>query len=243
MLAELETTFIRFLPPMPLNIPSSSQPDSKDEIGKGHKLSDNQDHDLAAGPSNVLPAAPSRVKRRNQGKSSGQATPISSGEQKSPATLEEPSFENNSDFIAFGFDDGPEVGDDRQRKKDEEAPLERDWDKGKGKMRERDDGGGKKRKVEFDRSDGYSNKKERTDAASRKAPWVTDVDWEESTNVAELLHREVEAFVRYISPTREEHEVRSLTIALVSQAISQKFEDAESIRVWQLRDQAVPSAR
>jgi hypothetical protein len=39
----------------------------------------------------------------------------------------------------------------------------------------------------FDPDDGYSNKKQRTDAASRKAPWVTGLNWERCNNVAEML--------------------------------------------------------
>jgi non-canonical poly(A) RNA polymerase PAPD5/7 len=41
------------------------------------------------------------------------------------------------------------------------------------------------------------------------------------------LHREVEAFVKYVSPTREEDEVRSLAVTLISQAITKKFPDAK----------------
>ena len=33
--------------------------------------------------------------------------------------------------------------------------------------------------------------------------------------------------MKYISPTQEEDEVRSLSVALISQAISQKFSDAK----------------
>ncbi|KAI0005940.1 hypothetical protein BJV74DRAFT_760958 [Russula compacta] len=213
---------------MSLDGPSSSRPDSKDEIGTSHKNREDREPgvlDAAAGPSNTTVGA-TKLKRRSKAKGSGAATPIPQGEQKSLAVFEEPSFENNGDFIAFGLDDGPRVLDNL-RKEDEEGPRERDWEQGKGKMREGDGGGGKKRKADFDRNDGYNNKKERTDAASRKAPWVTDVDWEGSANVAELLHREVEAFVKYISPTPEEDEVRSLVVALISRAISKRFLDAK----------------
>jgi non-canonical poly(A) RNA polymerase PAPD5/7 len=41
------------------------------------------------------------------------------------------------------------------------------------------------------------------------------------------LHREVEAFVNYISPTPVEDEVRSLVVDLVSRAVTQAFPDAE----------------
>ena len=37
----------------------------------------------------------------------------------------------------------------------------------------------------------------------------------------------MEAFVKYISPTHEEDEVRSLVVTLISQAISTKFPDAK----------------
>lgn len=185
--AHLETILICFLPAMSLDGPSSSRPVSKDEIGTSHNNREDREPgvlDAAAGPSNTTEGA-TKLKRRSKAKGSGVTTPVPPGEQKSPAVFEEPSFENNGDFIAFGLDDEPRVLDN-SRKQDEEEPLERDWEQEKGKMRECDGGGGKKRKGDFDRNDGYNNKKARTDAASRKAPWVTDVDWEGSANVAEL---------------------------------------------------------
>ena len=41
------------------------------------------------------------------------------------------------------------------------------------------------------------------------------------------MHHEVEAFVKYISPTPVEDEVRSLVVALISQAISRSYPDAQ----------------
>lgn len=41
------------------------------------------------------------------------------------------------------------------------------------------------------------------------------------------LHREVEAFVNYVSPTPVEDEVRSLVVEIVSKAVTQAFPDAE----------------
>lgn len=169
---------------MPLDGPSGSKLDSK--IGANGKYREDGEcgtSDMTAGPSNIS-AAPTKPKRRGKGKGSGQATPVTPTKQKLPTAVEEPSFENNSDFIALGFEDDPEVHD-RSRKEDKEEPREREWDKGKGRAQDRDNTGGKKRKADFDRNDGY-NKKERMDAASRKAPWVTDVDWEGCANVAEL---------------------------------------------------------
>ena len=40
------------------------------------------------------------------------------------------------------------------------------------------------------------------------------------------LHREVEAFVKYISPTPVEDEVRSLVVGLISRAVTNAFRDA-----------------
>jgi len=168
---------------MSLSRPSSSHLDSKDKIGTSRKYHEDRDQgtvDAAAGPSNV--SALTKPKRKSKGKGSGTATPVSQGEPKSPVAFEEPSFENNGDFIAFGSID------DDHRKEEKEDTRVRDWNKGKGKGKagERDGGGGKRSRTDFDRDDGYNNKKGRTNAASRKAPWANNVDWEGSANVAEL---------------------------------------------------------
>ena len=40
------------------------------------------------------------------------------------------------------------------------------------------------------------------------------------------LHKEVDAFVQYISPSREEHDARSLTVEIISRAIVEAYPDA-----------------
>jgi non-canonical poly(A) RNA polymerase PAPD5/7 len=170
---------------MPLDRLSSPHPDPNDKIDTSRKHREDGERatlDAAASPSN---AGATKLKRRSKGKGSGPAAHDPPRNQESPVVLEEPSFENNSDFIAFRLEDDPEVHD-RLHKESKEELRERDWDKGKETALERDSVGGRKRKADLDRNDGYSNKKERMDAASRKAPWVTDVDWEGSANVAEL---------------------------------------------------------
>jgi non-canonical poly(A) RNA polymerase PAPD5/7 len=164
---------------MPTNEPLSSI-DTKDEFNKDRGGRERDVLDAVAGPSNIS-AAVTKLKKRKS-KSSGTATPVPLDKRKSPAFAEPPSFENNGEFIAFG----PEEDEPDLSREDKEELRDRETDKGKGKGRERDDGGGRKRKADFDRSDGYDNKKQRTDAASRKAPWVADIDWEECTNVADL---------------------------------------------------------
>ncbi|KAJ7706865.1 hypothetical protein B0H17DRAFT_1001303 [Mycena rosella] len=91
----------------------------------------------------------------------------------------------------------------------------REWDRGKRKY-----------DMAFDHSDGYQNKKQRTDAKSRLAPWVDHVDWDGCKNAAELFHREVEGFVNWISPTPQEDEIRGLVVAIISRAVTASFPDA-----------------
>ncbi|KAH9952027.1 hypothetical protein B0H21DRAFT_10348 [Amylocystis lapponica] len=135
------------------------------------------------------------------------------------ASAKSPGQFTEADFIAFAFSD--------EEQDAEELPV-REWDKGKGRVREWDSGGRKRKADEYNAAnDGYTNKKQRVAAASRKAPWVVDLDWESCTNVAEMLHRDVEAFVKYISPTPEEDEVRSLVVQMVSRAVTQAFPDAQ----------------
>ncbi|KZT70088.1 hypothetical protein DAEQUDRAFT_810830 [Daedalea quercina L-15889] len=150
---------------------------------------------------------------------SGLNTPTEPNRQKPLEKTRKNTFEE-ADFIAFGFSE-PEDEVDEQR------PAVREWDKGKGRASERDHAGRKRKQGELDPNDGYGNKRQRVAAASRKAPWTANVDWESCANVAEMLNRDVEAFVHYISPTLEEDEVRSLIVAQISRAVKEKFSDAQ----------------
>ncbi|KAJ7154186.1 hypothetical protein C8R46DRAFT_1041916 [Mycena filopes] len=91
----------------------------------------------------------------------------------------------------------------------------REWDRNKRKY-----------DMVFDPSDGYQSKKQRTDAKSRLAPWVEHVNWDGCKNAAQMLHREVEGFVNWISPTPQEDEIRGLIVAIISHAVSSSFPDA-----------------
>ncbi|KAI0373072.1 hypothetical protein BV20DRAFT_1014460 [Pilatotrama ljubarskyi] len=170
---------------------------------------------------------------------SGSNTPGSSKDaddgkrsRKDDAAARGESSFTEADFIPFSFSD-PEEPEPVK----EDWPPAREWDKGKGKAREKErerewdqerEHAGRKRKVEeIDFNDGFANKKQRVAAASRRAPWVRDVDWDSCANVAEMLHNEVEAFVNYISPTSVEDEVRSLIVALVSRAVNKSYPDAQ----------------
>jgi hypothetical protein len=85
-------------------------------------------------------------------------------------------FHDSEDFIPFAPDSAGE----------EDEPPTREWDKGKSKGRGRDRDSGRRRDRDSYGDDGYANKKQRTDAASRKAPWVADIDWDDCNNVAEM---------------------------------------------------------
>ncbi|CCM06442.1 uncharacterized protein FIBRA_08704 [Fibroporia radiculosa] len=167
-----------------------------------------------------------RRARRKRDKANSEAGPSGSHIESTNAPKTDiPSKEQNSfgdtDFIAFTF------SDEEDQDVEDRRPEVREWDKGKSRTSDRDHTGRKRKVDDSSLDDGYANKKQRVAAASRKAPWVADIDWDSCTNVAEMLHRDVEAFVNYISPTPEENEVRSLVVALITRAVTQAFPDAE----------------
>jgi non-canonical poly(A) RNA polymerase PAPD5/7 len=117
--------------------------------------------------------------------------------KRSPAEPEEPAppepagargTEIGDDFVAFGASSD---GEDEAGASAEPAPAPREWDEGKPAAREGGRAGRRERERERERrrdddEDGFANKKQRLDAASRRAPWVDVVDWEACTNVAEM---------------------------------------------------------
>lgn len=116
-----------------------------------------------------------------EAKSSVSADPKPANADNGPSTRPTESTFGEEDFIAFTFDDEEKTEEEEVV---EVAPPVREWDKGKGKARELDS---RKRKLdEVDVNDGYANKKQRLDAASRRAPWAVDVDWDKCNNVAEM---------------------------------------------------------
>ncbi|KAL5511272.1 hypothetical protein ACEPAH_4487 [Sanghuangporus vaninii] len=133
-------------------------------------------------------------------------------------------FSSDLDFIAL------EPEEDTQPKR----PV-REWDRGKNdrdRYRERDEqANGRKRRREDRERDGTSAPRN-TDAKkanlkSRKHPWTAYVDWDSCRNVAQLLHKEVEAYIKYISPTSVEHEVRHMTVLLIAASIKKTYPDAK----------------
>ncbi|KAJ8517208.1 hypothetical protein ONZ45_g5584 [Pleurotus djamor] len=60
-----------------------------------------------------------------------------------------------------------------------------------------------------------------------RAPWVEWMSWENCHNVAEMMHDEIEAFVKWASPTKEEDEMRGLVVRLIQQAVTKAYPDAQ----------------
>ncbi|KAI5116070.1 hypothetical protein M0805_005583 [Coniferiporia weirii] len=162
-------------------------------------------------------------------------------EEPAPHTSAAPeTFTVDADFIAFVDSD-----DDRSKK-----PT-REWDRGKPEWhrdRDRDGGGGdrdrdsreygrdrkttgRKRGWEESERDGASASWRQgasiADFKSREAPWTANVNWDRCRNVAEMMHKDVEAFVRYTSPTPIEHEVRCMIVKLIARAIEKSYPDAK----------------
>lgn len=138
-----------------------------------------------------------RTRRKEKEAVNAEAGPSNTASSRSPDVSPRASKRTNggntfaeADFIAFTFSDHEE--DDAPARSP--PPSMREWDRGKDKGRGkgwegRQDGehAGRKRKAEeLDLNDGYANKKQRVAAASRKAPWAKDVDWEKCANVAEM---------------------------------------------------------
>jgi non-canonical poly(A) RNA polymerase PAPD5/7 len=90
--------------------------------------------------------------------------------------------------------DGTKNSSERDRVKQNEKSKtypEREWDRGKDtrdndRRDRRDDPDSSRKRRHDDYDDGYTNKKERMDAASRKCPWVNGLDLDRCRNVAEM---------------------------------------------------------
>ncbi|ORY25169.1 hypothetical protein BCR39DRAFT_471705 [Naematelia encephala] len=73
---------------------------------------------------------------------------------------------------------------------------------------------------------GPKNLQEQRRAASRAAPWVDLARMARCDNPGQMLNEEVSAFYQFVSPTREEFEVRLYLIELITRAIRKLWPDA-----------------
>ncbi|KAG2089214.1 hypothetical protein BD769DRAFT_1527146 [Suillus cothurnatus] len=204
--------------------------EQEDERGEVKETAVQHDYDRT-------PKEPRSKRARTNGKGKEKESELELGELPNDSSR---SFEIGDEFIPFAVSDNeaeaPKTQDSRRSNVEitQEKTREREWDKGKldthGDGSRHGGGRGTKRTYEmvFDDEDLRDHRKRRQDfhPTSRKAPWIAKVDWDGCHNVAEMLHREVEAFVRYMSPTEVEEEIRGLVITLVSNAITNAFPDA-----------------
>jgi non-canonical poly(A) RNA polymerase PAPD5/7 len=234
-----ETSTSRNGPP----VPSSSTPV---EGGPSDSGPSRLPHSLVPRLSPLLPPAADTNKTANA------SSTDAAGRSAASTSMD---FATGADFIPFDFSDEEVAAEEEEdgvpsvpspdKGKDRERP---EWDVNvHGELKKN----GMKRSAEVMEEGGYANKKQRTDASSRLTPWVRDVDWDSCRNLAELyvytsspyfllylamarahvvgllrLHQEVTAFVKYISPTPEEHEVRGMVITIITRAIQGTWPDA-----------------
>ncbi|KAG2150705.1 uncharacterized protein EDB93DRAFT_1249720 [Suillus bovinus] len=201
-----------------------------DERGEAKETAVKHDYDRT-------PKEPRSKRARTNGKGKEKDSELELGELPDDSSR---TFEIGDEFIPFAVSDdeaeAPKKDSHRSNVEiTKEKAREREWDKGKRESHGvgSHDGGGRgtKRTYEmvFDDEDLRDHRKRRQDfpPTSRKAPWIAKVDWDSCLNVPEMLHREVEAFVHYMSPTEVEEEIRGLVINLVSNAITNAFPDAK----------------
>ncbi|KAG9099628.1 hypothetical protein FRC06_005081, partial [Ceratobasidium sp. 370] len=79
---------------------------------------------------------------------------------------------------------------------------------------------------QLQRQGGYLNYKQSQHAASRIRPWTLAVDWEACRNPSEMLHREILAYVDYISPSEREHRTRAMIVKMITATIESRWPDA-----------------
>ena len=157
---------------------SASAPDDNSSNRRARrKDKERTNANAEAGPSGSQVSAPSKPPSKNESRRAG----------KERAAVDDNSFAE-ADFIPFSFSDPEE--DDAPAKESSPPPRDGEERKGKGKARangrESEHAGRKRKADEVDLNDGYTSKKERVAAASRKAPWAKDVDWDSCANVAEM---------------------------------------------------------
>ncbi|KAM0790556.1 hypothetical protein ACM66B_004425 [Microbotryomycetes sp. NB124-2] len=86
----------------------------------------------------------------------------------------------------------------------------------------------KRRRLD-DNQDSVGTQRMQKRERDRSTPWceTPGVDWDSCRNATEILNKEAQAFVSYISPTPEEHNLRMWTIELIRRAIQSQYSDAD----------------
>jgi len=118
-------------------------------------------------------------------------------------------FEQQQDFISF-----------------DASPPPRDSPRSHSK-RSRDDYDGD-RAHNGDGGDDEGSRRLQSRERNRSTPWCDrpGVDWDRATSAIDQLNREAHAFVHYVSPSPQEHELRLWTIELIRRTIHHSYPDA-----------------
>ncbi|GAA5882466.1 hypothetical protein JCM3774_001129 [Rhodotorula dairenensis] len=125
-------------------------------------------------------------------------------------------FEQQQDFIGFDHSPpprSPPASNPRKRRvSDRHGPLAADSDRDRD--RDRDENG---------------TRRLRDRERARSTPWCDDpgVDWHRYPTATAQLNAEANAFIRYISPTPTEHELRLHTIELIRRTVKSKYPDSD----------------
>lgn len=79
-----------------------------------------------------------------------------------------------------------------------------------------------------DHADDPSSLRLQSRERNRSTPWCDHpgVDWDRSRSAIDQLNREAHAFVHYVSPTPQEHELRLWTVELIRRTIAHAYPDA-----------------
>ncbi|KAG8725408.1 hypothetical protein FRC12_024191, partial [Ceratobasidium sp. 428] len=128
-------------------------------------------------------------------------------------------FNGHDDFISFG----DEINSESHAQGDAGDYTQHDL------VEDQYDHRGTERRRAFEqlrRDGGYLNYKQNQHAASRIRPWTLAVDWETCRNPSEMLHREILAYVDYISPTEREHRSRAMIVRMITETIESRWPDA-----------------
>ncbi|WRT63623.1 uncharacterized protein IL334_000546 [Kwoniella shivajii] len=164
-----------------------------------------------AGPSRIHPSLPSKPSTSTTSDTNTNTDSNRKGKRK--ASDAEPSTSVNS-----------ESSKEKKSKKQKKGKRDREKEKDKEKEKEKEK---EKKKANGVNDTGPKNLKEERQAAERHAPWADLVNWEECKDPAEMLNEEINAFYKYVSPTKEEFEVRLFMIELITRNIMQLWPDAE----------------
>ncbi|GJN92544.1 hypothetical protein Rhopal_005574-T1 [Rhodotorula paludigena] len=138
-----------------------------------------------------------------------------------PAPAANASFVAQQDFISFDDPDDSLLDDNRRSPSPPPDRTTPGTSRRNKRARAHDDDRGS-------RDDDHGSRRLQNRERARSTPWCDDpgVDWDRCASATEQLNAEARAFVRYISPSPHEHELRLWTIELIRRTIAHKYPDS-----------------